>query len=118
MSGNKYRAVFTNQFGSANATAAAVQVIAASRPTITKQPMSQAVPNGLTATFTAVASGSGTPTPTVQWQGSTNGRETFTDVSRATSTTLTLTTAYAMNDNLYRAVFTNQAGRPGQTRRG
>jgi hypothetical protein len=77
-------------------------------PTITTQPGNQAVTAGQTATFTAAATGS--PTPTVQWQMSTAGSGTFSNVSGATSTTLSFTTALSQNGNQYLAVFTNSAG--------
>jgi hypothetical protein len=77
-------------------------------PTITTQPANQTVTAGQTATFTATATGS--PTPTVQWQVSTDGGVAFSNVSGATSTTLSFTTTLAQNGNRYRAVFTNAAG--------
>jgi hypothetical protein len=77
-------------------------------PTITTQPANQTVTAGQTATFTAAATGS--PTPTVQWQVSTDGGVTFSNVSGATSTTLSFTTALSQSGNRYRAVFTNSAG--------
>jgi len=63
---------------------------------------------GQTATFTAAATGS--PTPAVQWQVSTDGGGTFNNVSGATSTTLSFTTASSQNGYRYRAVFTNSVG--------
>src|SRR3989475_4716187 len=48
-------------------------------------------------------------TPTVQWQVSTSGGA-FSNVSGATSTTLSFTTASSQNGNQYQAVFTNSAG--------
>jgi streptogramin lyase len=80
-----------------------------SAPTVTTQPLDQTVTAGATATFTAVASGA--PTPTVQWQVSTNGGVTFTDLAGATSSTLSVVnTTAAMSGNRYHAVFTNSAG--------
>src|SRR5207249_511626 len=66
-------------------------VSSSSSPTITTQPANQTVTAGLTATFTAAATGS--PTPTVQWQVSTDGGVTFSNISGATSTTMSFTTA-------------------------
>ncbi|MGD0404052.1 MAG: hypothetical protein ABSB66_12745 [Candidatus Acidiferrales bacterium] len=110
MSGNKYQAVFTNAAGSATSTAATLTVNAANTaPVITTNPANVTVTAPATAMFTAAASG--TPTPTVQWQVSTNGGGTFTNVSGATSTTLNITnTTNAMSGNKYHAVFTNTAG--------
>jgi len=85
-----------------------VGVFGLTPPTITTQPVNQTVTAGQTATFTAAATGS--PTPTVQWQVSTDGGVTFSNVSGATSTTLSFTTALSQSGNRYRAMFTNSAG--------
>jgi len=77
-------------------------------PGITGNPSDQTVTAGNTATFTAAASGS--PVPTVQWQVSTDGGATFSNVSGATSTTLAFSTTGPENGNEYRAVFTNVFG--------
>jgi hypothetical protein len=81
-------------------------------PTVTTQPSNQTVTAGQTATFTAAASG--TPTPTVQWQVSSDGGSTWTNLTNAAPyagvTTTTLTVAgvtTALNGAQYRAVFTN-----------
>ena len=63
---------------------------------------------GSMATFTATASG--IPTPTVQWQVSTDGGATFTDIAGATSTTYSFTATADENGDEYQAVFTNIAG--------
>lgn len=78
-----------------------------SGPTVTTHPQSQTVSSG-NVTFTAAANG--TPAPTVQWQVSTNGGATFSDIPGATSTTLTVVASPATNGNKYRAVFTNGCG--------
>jgi hypothetical protein len=75
---------------------------------ITANPNSQAVDAGGSVSFIAAASGF--PTPTVQWQRSTDGGASFTNIAGATSTTYTFTTAAGDNGNAYRAVFTNVAG--------
>jgi Bacterial Ig-like domain (group 3)/Immunoglobulin domain/Putative Ig domain len=77
-------------------------------PSITTQPSDDTVAAGGTATFTAAASGF--PAPTVQWQVSSNGGSTFTNINGATSTTLSFTATTAESGNLYRAVFTSSAG--------
>src|SRR5882672_9529001 len=100
--GSQYRAVFTNSAGTATTTAAALTVNSPTLPTITTQPANQAVRAGQAAT--------GSPTPTVQWQVSTDAGGTFSNVSGATSTTLSFATALAQNGNQYRAGFTNSAG--------
>jgi len=105
--GYQYRGVFTNSAGMATTTAATLTVNSVA-PTITTQPANQTVTAGQTATFTAAATGS--PTPAVQWQVSTDGGANFSNVSGATSTTLSFTTASSQNGFRYRAVFTNSAG--------
>jgi alpha-tubulin suppressor-like RCC1 family protein len=74
-------------------------------PVVTTNPVSQTLNAGSSVTFTAAASGF--PVPTVQWQISTDGGTTFTDMSGETSTTLTFTAAPSHNGNQFRAVFTN-----------
>jgi hypothetical protein len=74
-------------------------------PVVTAHPASQTVAPGATATFTAAATG--TPTPTVQWQVSTNGGGSFSDIAGATSATYSFTAATADNGKRYRAVFAN-----------
>ena len=72
---------------------------------VTTQPANQSITYGADATFTAT--GSGSPAPTVQWQVSVNAGA-FTNISGATSTTLTLTKpGVAASGNKYHAVFTN-----------
>jgi hypothetical protein len=106
--GNEYRAVFMNSAGTAMTRAATLTVNSPTPPTITTQPGNQTVTAGQTATFMAVATGS--PTPTVQWQVSTDSGVTFGNVSGATSTTLSFTSASSQNGYQYRAVFTNATG--------
>lgn len=78
-------------------------------PSITTAPQDRTVTSGTAATFTAAASGS--PAPTFQWQLSTDGGTTWTDVSGATDasyTTTDLTTS--QSGSQYRVVATNSAG--------
>ncbi len=75
--------------------------------TITLQPTSEAVLPGQFVTFTATASGTA---PTVQWQVSTNGGTTFTNIAGATSTSLTFMARMFESGYMYRAVFTNPLG--------
>ena len=76
-------------------------------PKVTSQPDDSTVTSGSTASFSAAASGQ--PTPTVQWQMSTDGT-TWGDISNATSTTYSFTTADADNGKQYHAIFTNTSG--------
>jgi len=77
-------------------------------PQITLQPNDQHVKKGQKVTLTAAAIGR--PTPTVQWQVSTNGGKTWSNISGATSTTLTFTANAAQDANRFRAVFTDTCG--------
>ena len=101
-----YRAVFTNSVSTATSAAAGLFVTTTTAaPVVTLQPLSQTLSAGATATFTAGASGN--PTPTVQWQISSNGGATFTNIAGATSTILGIPVSAGLNGNQYRAVFTN-----------
>jgi hypothetical protein len=104
--GYQYRAVFTNTCSSATTSAATLTVNAA--PTVTTNPLDQALCAGATASFTAAASG--TPTPAVRWQVSTDGGANFNDVPGATSTTLSFASAAGQSGYEYHAVFTNSCG--------
>ena len=104
--GNQYRAVFTNTAGAATSSAATLTVNYA--PSVTQNPSSSTVNSGSTASFTAAAIGN--PTPTVQWQVSTNGGSSWSNISNATNTTYSFTAASGDNGNQYRAVFTNTVG--------
>jgi hypothetical protein len=76
---------------------------------VTSNPISQNVYAGSNVTFTATASGN--PAPAVQWQVSTDGGKTWSNIGDATSTTLTVDkVTVAMIGNEYRAVFTNSSG--------
>jgi len=108
-SGSEYEAVFTNTVGSVTSTAATLTVtLTPLKPAITAQPTNDTVAAGDAASFTATASGS--PTPAVQWQVSTDGGHTRTQISGATSTTYSFTASSAENGSEYEAVFTNVAG--------
>ncbi|HEU4387635.1 MAG TPA: proprotein convertase P-domain-containing protein, partial [Blastocatellia bacterium] len=109
--GNKYRAAFTNTCGSATSTAATLTLSTASA--ITANPADQTVCAGSTATFTAAATGS--PTPTVQWQVSTDGGGTFSNIGGATSTLLSFTASGAQNGHRFRAMFSNGCGNATST---
>ncbi len=106
MSGNQYKAVFTNATSSATTTTATLTV--GVPPVITTNPVNATIIAGNPATFTAAATG--TPAPTVQWMVSTNGGTTFAAVPGATSATLSFTANAAQNANIYKAVFTSTAG--------
>jgi hypothetical protein len=133
--GYEYRAVFSNSAGSATTSAARLTVTAppsgsapqlttppasgsgpqlttppasGSAPQLTTQPASESAQSGTTATFTAAASGS--PTPSVQWESSSDGGSSWSEITGATSTSYSFTATSAQNDDEYRAVFSNSAG--------
>jgi hypothetical protein len=99
--------VFTNSVGTVTTTRATLTVRFA--PIVTLNPTSQTVTAGQTVTFTVA--GTGNPTPTIQWQVSINGGTSFSNISGAQGTTLTLTnTTASQNGYEYRAVFTDSLG--------
>jgi hypothetical protein len=77
-------------------------------PAVTTQPAAQTVTAGQPVTFTAAASGY--PAPTIQWQVSSDGGSTWSNVPGATSASLSFAAAAADNGNSYQAVFTNAYG--------
>jgi hypothetical protein len=107
MNGEKVRAVWSNFFDTVDSQAATLTTLGP--PTVTLNPSDTDTVAGHSFGFWAAASG--TPTPTVQWQQSTDGGTTWTNVSGATSPTLV---ANAPNSpcttERFRAVFTNLGG--------
>ncbi len=77
-------------------------------PLVTLNPVSQTITSG-NVTFTAAASGSPAPGG-VQWQVSTDGGASFSDIPGANNASLTFATDPSQNGNQYRAVFTNSCG--------
>lgn len=105
----QYRAVFTNSNGSSTTAIATLTVAPpATGPVVTLNPTDVSINAGLTATFTASASGA--PTPAVQWQRSTNGGLSFSNIAGATSSTYSFTVVTGQDGYMYRAVFTNGSG--------
>jgi YVTN family beta-propeller protein len=104
--GTEFRAVFRNTQGTTPSTPATLRVNVP--PSVTSSPSNQVVTAGQPVTFTAA--GTARPTPTVQWQVSTNGGKTFSNVPGANSTTLSFTATSTQNGNQYRAVFKNELG--------
>ncbi len=114
LNGNLYEAVFTNGLGSAPSGPSAL--IVATAPAITTQPTSQSVNIGGLLAFTAAASGN--PTPTVQWQLSTNGGGSWSNINGATSATLTFNSVTASQAGVSTVRYSRIAStRPLQTRR-
>jgi alpha-tubulin suppressor-like RCC1 family protein/formiminotetrahydrofolate cyclodeaminase len=105
--GNQYRAVFTNAAAKATSNAALLTVHVP--PTVTQNPTSKTVEAGESVSFEAAATGS--PAPTVQWEVSTNGGGSWSQISGATATTLTIAKTQLSEDgHQFRAVFANAGG--------
>ncbi len=75
---------------------------------ITAQPTAQTVCEGSNASFT-VATG-GTPTPVVQWQKSTNGGITWSNITGANALTYSFASTLADNNHRFRAYASNANG--------
>jgi hypothetical protein len=108
--GELFRVVATNASGSVTSSPATLTVTpAAAAPVITTQPAAQNVVAPATATFSAAASG--VPTPAWQWQVSTDGGTTFSNIVGATSATYTTPATSAADDGKrYRVVASNASG--------
>jgi hypothetical protein len=110
LNGAQYRVLATNVVDTATSTAATLTVQTA--PSITTPPVNRTITAGQTTTFVVVTEGN--PAPTYQWQVSTNGGTSFTNLtdgapySGTTSATLIVTEATtSLNGARYRAVVTN-----------
>jgi hypothetical protein len=77
-------------------------------PVVASQPASGTAVAGTVQQFSAEASGA--YVPIVQWQESSDAGSTWSDITGATSRTLSVTAAYGLNGHQYRAVFTNAGG--------
>jgi hypothetical protein len=85
-----------------------LKVVPTAPPQVTRNPQSQTITAGDWVTFTAAATGS--PPPTVQWQYSTDGGQTWTNITGATTDQLGFYVNSGENHYDYRAVFTNSVG--------
>jgi len=121
--GDRYEAVFTNSAGSTPSNSATLSVQpSCSSPTVTGQPQGQSVSSGGSADFTSSASAPAGCTLTVQWEVSSNGGDTWSNLSNGTQsdgsmvagdTTDELTISNAQTDengHEYRVVFSDSAG--------
>lgn len=102
--GAKYRVVTTTLAGRTISTAARLTVVIP-RPIITSQPASKWVTAGTLAAFSVMASGYGV---TYRWQKLTGS--TWTYISGATRSTLTIYAATSKSGSRYRAVIRNSGG--------
>jgi hypothetical protein len=79
-----------------------------SQPAFTKQPQSQTVSAGATATFSVTATGGGL---SYQWESEAPGGSSFTNITGATSSSYTTpTTTLAQSGTQYMCVVTNTIG--------
>jgi hypothetical protein len=104
MSGNSYRVTATGTCTPAGVISSVAVLTVNSNVIIspTGQPVSVAVCAGANASFTVTAAGTGL---TYQWQLSTNGGTSWSNISGANAATLSLTgTTFAMNGYQYRVV--------------
>ncbi len=77
-------------------------------PKVVQAPTDQTVTAGDTVTL--IAQAEGTPQPTLRWQVSTDGAQTWQDVTGATANTYAFTAEAGHDGHRYRAEFTNTAG--------
>lgn len=104
MNNNRYRVIVSNTCPS-SVTSTGATLSVSTPTTISSQPASVTVCSGANTSFTVSATGAGV---TYQWQVSTDGGTTFTNITGATSATLSLTSVTtAMNNNQYRAVLSS-----------
>ncbi|HEY1834820.1 MAG TPA: IPT/TIG domain-containing protein [Solirubrobacteraceae bacterium] len=107
MTGNEYRASFSNSAGSTTGNPATLTVD--TPPSISGQPENETVEVGEAAQFEVAATG--TPTPTVQWELSTNGGINWSPISGASSDVLSIASAAsAESGHEFRATFKNAVG--------
>ena len=100
-SGNLYRCVVSNTCGNSVTTTTALLTVA-NGTTITTQPANASLCVGGSNIFRVVAVGAGL---SYQWQISTNGGTSFSDITGATSSLYTLTgITLGMNGNQYRCI--------------
>lgn len=98
-----YTVVATNSLGSVTSNTATLTVnAAATLPIITTQPLSQTATIGATVSLSVVATGS--PSPTYQW------KKNNTNISGATSSTLTFSNIQSSSAATYTVAVTNTAG--------
>lgn len=111
MNGYRYRCIISGTCPP-SVTTNPVTLVVATAPAITTHPANRTVCDNQSAAFTVVAAG--VPTPTIyQWQVSTDGGATYTNLTTGGSYTATFTipaATLAMNNNRYRVIVTNNCG--------
>lgn len=107
MNNHRFRVIVAGSCG-ASVTSTSATLTVSSSAVITMQPTAATACTGTTATFVAAATGS-----SYQWQVSTDGGTTFTNITGATSLTLTLpSVTVSMNNNQYRLVVSSCSATP------
>ena len=112
MNGYQYQALAINAAALSGVASTAGTLTVTAAPVFSVNPVSQLVASGSILTFTVAASG--LPAPTYQWQVSTNGGSSWSNISNsaiysgATTATLTITGATAgMTGYEYQAIAAN-----------
>jgi hypothetical protein len=104
LDGNQYHAVVSGTCPSA-VTSNNVTLAVGSPPAISTQPTSQTVCAGVNAVFTSATPATGI---SYQWQVSTNGGTTYTNIAGATSATYTVNApATSLSGNLYQVIISS-----------
>ena len=107
MADNQYRVLINNACGGTAVISNAATLTISAGAAITTQPADASGCAGSNVSLTVVATGAGG----YQWQVSTNGGTSFTDIAGETSATLTLNGITAgMNNNQYQVVVGNCGG--------
>ena len=107
MDGDQYRCIVNGTCTPSTATSSAATLSVVSALSITQQPQSQTVCNGTNASFSITALG----VSAYQWQVSTDGGTSWSNITGATNTTYTVTApGLALSGNLYRCVVSGSCG--------
>jgi hypothetical protein len=105
MNNNRYRLVAVSSVCPGAVTSNPAILTISNNAVITAQPINTTTCSGNNTTVNVDATGNGL---TYQWQVSTDGGNSYSDITGATSATLTLTNVTtAMNGNMYHAVVNN-----------
>jgi hypothetical protein len=105
--GNRYRLTLTNGACGTSATNGGLLTVNYP-PTVTSSPSTQSLCAGQSASFTVASDAR--PTATSQWQTSTDGGTSWSNVAGATATTLSFTAATTHDGHRFRAIVTNTCG--------
>lgn len=109
-SGKHYRVIVSNTLGSVTSNPVVLTISAPpAQPGITSQPAAMSVITGQAATFSVTAAGN--PAPSYQWQLSSDGGVSYTNISGATGSSYTLASTVAGdNGKRYRVMVSNSQG--------